>query len=67
MDIKSCFIFLLGLGMGTVLGVLVAPDTGKNTRRRIREEADKLIDKAVAQSKIKLVTDEKISRVSDNI
>lgn len=50
---KSSFIFLLGLGMGTVLGILIAPDAGKVTRRRIRDEADKIIDKAMAKKRLK--------------
>jgi gas vesicle protein len=50
---KSSLIFLLGLGMGTVLGILVAPDAGKITRRRIRDEADKIIDKALAKKRLK--------------
>jgi gas vesicle protein len=44
---KTSLIFLLGLGMGTVLGLLVAPDSGRVTISKIREEADKLIDKAL--------------------
>lgn len=50
---KSSLIFLLGLGMGTVLGVLVAPEAGKITRRKIRDEADKMIDKAMAKKQLK--------------
>lgn len=48
---KTSLIFLLGLGMGTVLGLLTAPDAGRVTRKRIREEADRLIDKAIAEKK----------------
>jgi gas vesicle protein len=44
---KTSLIFLLGIGMGTVLGILVAPEAGKITRRKIRDEADKLIDQAL--------------------
>lgn len=33
--------------MGTVLGILIAPEAGKITRRKIRDEADKLIDQAL--------------------
>lgn len=43
----------MGLGMGTVLGLLVAPDPGRVTRRKIREEADKFIDKALAKKQLK--------------
>jgi len=44
---KTSLIFLLGFGMGTVLGILIAPEAGKITRRKIRDEADKLIDQAL--------------------
>jgi gas vesicle protein len=44
---KTSLIFLLGIGMGTVLGILTAPEAGKITRRKIRDEADKLIDQAL--------------------
>ena len=43
--------------MGTILGVLIAPDAGRVTVKKIRDEADKLIDKAIAQSKIKIGLD----------
>lgn len=48
---KTSLIFLLGIGMGTVLGILVAPESGKITRRKIRDEADKLIDQAMQKNK----------------
>ena len=44
---KTSLMFLLGIGMGTVLGILIAPEAGKITRRKIRDEADKLIDQAL--------------------
>ncbi|MEX2231489.1 MAG: YtxH domain-containing protein [Cyclobacteriaceae bacterium] len=44
---KTSLIFLLGIGMGTVLGILTAPEAGKITRRKIRDEADKFIDQAL--------------------
>jgi gas vesicle protein len=50
---KSSLIFLLGLGMGTVLGILIAPDAGRVTRRRIRDEADKIVDRAMAKKRLK--------------
>lgn len=39
--------------MGTVLGLLVAPEAGKITRRKIRDEADRFIDKALAKKELK--------------
>lgn len=50
---KTSLIFLLGLGMGTVLGLLVAPEAGRITRRKIRDEADRIIDKALAKRELK--------------
>lgn len=50
---KTSLMFLLGLGMGTVLGILVAPEAGKITRRKIREEADRIVDKALAKKSLK--------------
>lgn len=55
---KTSFIFLLGLGMGTILGLLVAPEPGKVTRAKIREEADKIIDKAMAKKRLKQIGSE---------
>ena len=55
---KMSLIFLLGVGMGTVLGLLTAPESGRITRRKIREEADRLIDQALAKKQLKkLVAD----------
>jgi gas vesicle protein len=51
---KTSLIFLLGIGMGTVLGILVAPEAGKITRRKIRDEADKFIDNALAKKQLQL-------------
>ena len=49
---KTSLIFLLGMGMGTVLGILIAPEAGKITRRKIRDEADKLIDQALKKRQL---------------
>ena len=49
---KTSLIFLLGIGMGTVLGILIAPEAGKITRRKIRDEADRLIDQALQKRKL---------------
>jgi gas vesicle protein len=50
---KSSLIFLAGLGLGTVLGILIAPDPGPVTRQRIKEEADRIVDRAILKKKIK--------------
>ena len=51
---KSTLIFLLGLGVGTVLGILIAPEPGKVTLKKIMDEADKIVDKAVSKNKAKV-------------
>jgi gas vesicle protein len=38
--------------MGTVLGLLIAPEAGKITRKKIRDEADRIIDKAIAKKNL---------------
>jgi gas vesicle protein len=60
---KTSFIFLLGIGMGTVLGILIAPEAGKITRRKIRDEADRLIDQALQKKK----EEEEIDRLESTI
>jgi gas vesicle protein len=35
---------LAGIAAGTVLGVLIAPDKGTETRRKIRQKGDDLVD-----------------------
>jgi gas vesicle protein len=50
---KTSMIFILGVGMGYVLGLLVAPESGKVTRMKIRAEADRMIDKAMAKKHLK--------------
>lgn len=37
--------------MGTVLGILIAPEAGKITRRKIRDEADRIIDQALQKKR----------------
>jgi len=50
---KTSLIFLLGMGMGVVLGLLLAPEPGRITRKKIRAEADRIIDKALAKKQLK--------------
>jgi len=50
---KSSLIFLAGLGMGTILGILIAPEPGPVTRRKIKEEADRIVDKAIIKKRLK--------------
>lgn len=42
---------ILGAVIGSVLGILYAPDSGKRTRRRIQRKSDEFIDDAVAYAK----------------
>ena len=55
---KMSLIFLLGLGMGSVLGLLVAPEPGRIMRAKIRDEADKIVDKMIAKKDLKKVLDQ---------
>lgn len=48
---KTSLMFLLGIGMGTVLGILIAPEAGKITRRKIRDEADRIIDQTMQKKR----------------
>ena len=36
--------FLAGAALGTIAGILIAPDKGSNTRKKIREESKQLSD-----------------------
>ena len=55
---KTSLIFVLGVGMGVALGLLIAPEPGRITRRKIKAEADRMIDKALAKKQLKeLVAD----------
>jgi gas vesicle protein len=55
---KTSLIFVLGVGMGVALGLLIAPEAGKVTRKKIKAEADRMIDKALAKKQLKsLVAD----------
>ena len=38
--------FLVGLGTGVVLGLLFAPESGDQTRERLRSKTNDLMDKA---------------------
>jgi gas vesicle protein len=55
---KTSLLFVLGVGMGVVLGLLIAPESGRETRRKIREEADRMVDKALAKKQLKQLVDD---------
>lgn len=50
---KSTLIFLSGLGLGTVLGLLIAPEPGRVTLKKIKVEADKIVDNIVQKQQMK--------------
>jgi gas vesicle protein len=37
--------FLLGIGVGAILGILMAPRSGKETRKKLRKEAEEYLDR----------------------
>jgi gas vesicle protein len=41
--------FAIGLGMGAILGLVLAPQSGEDTRALLREKAQEGIDEAVSQ------------------
>ena len=43
--------FAIGLGVGAILGLLLAPRSGEETRGLLREKAQEGMDEAVAQGK----------------
>jgi gas vesicle protein len=43
--------FAIGLGVGAILGLVLAPRSGEETRGLLREKAQDGIDEAVAQGK----------------
>jgi gas vesicle protein len=59
---KASLIFLLGIGMGTAIGILIAPEAGRITRRKVRDEADRMIDKVLAKKQLK-----ELEKTSDDI
>lgn len=43
--------FVIGLGVGAIVGMMWAPQSGEETRALLREKAQDGIDEAVAQGK----------------
>jgi gas vesicle protein len=44
-------VFAIGLGVGAILGLVLAPRSGEETRTLLREKAQEGIDEAVSQGK----------------
>ncbi len=55
---KSTLLFLSGLGLGTLLGLLSAPESGRITRRKVKAEADRIVDNAMQRRKLRQKLDE---------
>jgi gas vesicle protein len=43
--------FAIGLGVGAILGLVLAPQSGEDTRALLREKAQEGIDETVSQGK----------------
>lgn len=43
---KSLFAFITGVAVGTVVGILIAPESGKNTRKKIKKLAEDVGEQA---------------------
>ena len=41
--------FAIGVGVGTILGMMLAPQSGEETRAYLRDRAEEGIDQAVSQ------------------
>ena len=54
--------FLVGLGIGAGLGILLAPKSGKETRRELKEKLDELVKK-VKDIDVNEVKDEFMNKI----
>jgi len=45
MNTRLSLIFLIGIAMGTALGLLIAPEPARATLRKVKRDADKLVEK----------------------
>ena len=44
---KSSLFFLSGVGLGVLVGLLVAPEPGRVTLLKVKAEADRIVDKVL--------------------
>jgi hypothetical protein len=51
-NMKSTMIFLSGVGLGVVLGLLFAPEPGRVTLLKVRTEADRIVDKVLQKERL---------------
>ena len=49
---KWSLIFLSGVGLGIVVGLLVAPEPGSVTLLKAKEEADRIVDKVLQKERL---------------
>jgi gas vesicle protein len=45
MNTRLSLIFLTGVAMGTAIGLLIAPEPARATLRKVKRDADRLVDK----------------------
>jgi len=65
---NSLLTFLLGLGIGGVLGILYAPSSGEETRRKLKYYAEETSDKISKKTQeLKEDADAAIKKVSSEI
>ena len=49
---KSSLIFLSGVGLGILVGLLVAPEPGRVTLLKVKAEADRIVDKVLQKERM---------------
>ena len=49
---KWSLIFLSGVGLGIVVGLLIAPEPGKVTLLKAKAEADRIVDKVLQKERL---------------
>lgn len=62
---KKLLTFLAGLAIGAIAGILLAPDKGSETRKKILDKSSGLKDELAEKlSELKAAIDEKLNRNS---
>jgi gas vesicle protein len=51
-NMKWSLIFLSGVGLGIVVGLLVAPEPGRVTLLKAKAEADRIVDKILLKQRL---------------